>query len=322
MYNPLVSIVIPVYNGSNYLSQAIDSALNQTYKNIEIIVVNDGSDDDGATEKIALGYGDKIRYFRKENGGVSSALNLGIANMKGEWFSWLSHDDMYTPDKIKTQINRLNYEIENNQADVTTSIVIGDTQFINKDCKYIPRHQKYLKKKSYTGLQMLLEVFSGYYISGCTLLINKHLLDNAGEFNTELKYMQDMEMWYRIMLMGCNFYYINEKHVLSRVHPTQTTVTGKRLGEKDAEIVGKWFPAQLINKYAGGKYLLLEYYYLTLLRNVEFTANIIKEELKKENKLIFPVKVKACAMKLYGKFRPLLVLAYYRLIGNIKMKYN
>ena len=83
-YSPKVSIVIPVYNGANYLSEAIDSALAQTYSNIEILVVNDGSNDEGATERIAKSYGEKIRYFAKENGGVSSALNLGIREMHGE----------------------------------------------------------------------------------------------------------------------------------------------------------------------------------------------------------------------------------------------
>ena len=76
--NPKVSIIIPVYNGSNYLANAIDSALAQTYKNIEVIVVNDGSKDEGATERIALSYGDRIHYYAKSNGGVSSALNFGI----------------------------------------------------------------------------------------------------------------------------------------------------------------------------------------------------------------------------------------------------
>ena len=101
---PLVSIIIPVYNGSNYMREAIDSALAQTYPNIEIIVINDGSNDNGATEKIALGYGEKITYIKKENGGVSSALNAGIEAMHGEYFSWLSHDDKYLPEKIETQV--------------------------------------------------------------------------------------------------------------------------------------------------------------------------------------------------------------------------
>ena len=77
-FHPKVSIIIPVYNGANYLRDAINSALNQTYKNIEIIVVNDGSNDNGRTDEIALSYGNKIKYIKKKNGGVASALNVGI----------------------------------------------------------------------------------------------------------------------------------------------------------------------------------------------------------------------------------------------------
>ena len=80
--NYKVTIVIPVYNGSNFMKVAIDSAIAQTYDNKEILVINDGSTDNGETEKIALSYGNKIRYIKKENGGVATALNLAIKEMR------------------------------------------------------------------------------------------------------------------------------------------------------------------------------------------------------------------------------------------------
>lgn len=102
---PKVSIIIPVYNGEKYVSEAIKSALNQTYKNIEVIVIDDGSED--KTETICKSFGKKIKYFKKKNGGVSSALNLAIKKMRGDYFSWLSHDDLYYPEKIERQIKFL-----------------------------------------------------------------------------------------------------------------------------------------------------------------------------------------------------------------------
>ena len=99
---PLVSIVIPFLMVRTYLSEAIESVLAQTYEHLEIIVVNDGSTDE--TEQIVLSYRDKIRYFSKENGGVSTALNIGITNMRGEYFLWLSHDDLLKPDAIEKMI--------------------------------------------------------------------------------------------------------------------------------------------------------------------------------------------------------------------------
>ena len=133
MYNPTVSIVIPAYNAANYLAEAIDSALAQTYPHIEIIVVNDGSRDEGATAAVAARYGDRIRYVEKENGGSSSALNTGIAHMTGEWFSWLSHDDLYEPDKLEKQVRYLN-ELETDARPVWENVLFSGS--INSNLRW------------------------------------------------------------------------------------------------------------------------------------------------------------------------------------------
>lgn len=90
-----------------YMREAIDSALAQTYDNVEVIVVNDGSSDNEKTDAIARSYGERIRYFVKDNGGCASALNFGVPKMRGSYFSWLSHDDRYHPNKMAHQIEIL-----------------------------------------------------------------------------------------------------------------------------------------------------------------------------------------------------------------------
>ena len=164
-----VTIVIPVYNGSNYMKDAIDSALAQTYKNLEVIVVNDGSNDDGKTKAIAESYGDKIRYFEKENGGVSTALNLAIEKMTGEYFSWLSHDDMYYPNKIEREMEELkkyddntilysNFDLINEKGEKTRSIYLD--------------HNMLTAKSDYAVLRGA--------IGGITLLIPKKVFKEEG----------------------------------------------------------------------------------------------------------------------------------------------
>ena len=138
MKKPKVSIIIPVYNGSLYLEEAIETAINQTYDNIEIIVVNDGSNDNNKTRLIAEKYKNKIKYFEKENGGVSTALNLGIKKMTGSYFSWLSHDDKYKPDKIEKQIK---YLFDNNLLN-SNVILYCDFEAIDKKSKYLWTEKK------------------------------------------------------------------------------------------------------------------------------------------------------------------------------------
>ncbi len=98
----LVSVVIPTFNRSYILRTAIDSVLNQTYQNIEILVVDDGSTD--ATAQAVAGYGPKVRYFHQPNGGVSSARNLGLRQARGEFIALLDSDDAWLPWKVEAQL--------------------------------------------------------------------------------------------------------------------------------------------------------------------------------------------------------------------------
>lgn len=222
MAEPLVSIVIPVYNGSNYLKQAIDSALSQTYGNIEIIVVNDGSNDDNATENIALSYGDNIRYFSKPNGGVSSALNLGISKMQGEYFSWLSHDDMYCPQKIEHQISLLR------KYDFCDSLVaLCEYKTVDADANPIGSGKQRFKKEYVVWQEALYDVLRNGSYNGCAFLIPKKLLLKAGLFDERFRYMQDTHMWKKMFSCKTDVVYSTQKDVMNRVHGRQLTQTGR-----------------------------------------------------------------------------------------------
>lgn len=212
-FEPKVSIVIPVYNGADYLSEAIDSSLAQTYPNIEIVVVNDGSGDGGATEKIALSYGSKVRYFSKENGGVGSALNVAINNMSGEYFSWLSHDDLYYPDKVESQVQAL-AELKNPKT-----ILYGDYAVFTNNPDVVS--EKKLPNVPPEQFRYFLTVKN--ILHGCTLLVPKQAFDECGLFNEKLRTTQDYDLWFRLA-KNYNFVHISKLLVKARQHAEQGSV--------------------------------------------------------------------------------------------------
>ncbi|HLP36100.1 glycosyltransferase [Lacibacter sp.] len=212
-FSPLVSIVIPVYNGVNYLAEAIDSALSQTYSNIEIVVVNDGSTDDGKTREVALSYADKIRYFEKENGGVATALNYGIEQMKGDYFSWLSHDDLYYPAKVEQQVRFLE---TCNERDRT--IVYSNFNFIDENGNYLRDFEiKHVEPDCFRTYFVM-----GDLVHGCTLLIPKTCFTESGVFNSSLRTTQDYDLWFRFAAKY-RFVHIHDILVQSRLHDEQGT---------------------------------------------------------------------------------------------------
>lgn len=209
-FHPLVSIVIPVYNGANYLAEAIESAIAQSYDNIEILVINDGSNDDGVTEKIALSYGDRIRYFRKENGGVSSALNFGIREMRGDYFSWLSHDDRYLPRKVETQIEWLS---RSEQKDV---VLYGNIFLIDASGRRIGR----TKHRDIPTDRFREHLLMDHIANGCSMLIPRSVFSQGALFREDLHITQDIDLWFRLS-DRYDFVLITESLVEYRIFPEQ-----------------------------------------------------------------------------------------------------
>lgn len=211
--NPMVSIVIPVYNGSNYVREAIDSALGQDYDSFEVIVVNDGSTDGGATERIARSYGDKIRYFSKPNGGVATALNLALGQMRGEYFSWLSHDDIYYPNKVRVEIEALR------DCGDWTRIVYCNYDFCDAQGRTT---QHACVSSGYPRSLLENSVFPILYvlINGCSLLIHKSHFERVGLFKPELLTTQDYDLWFR-MFRHQRLVYVPQCLNAQRLHADQ-----------------------------------------------------------------------------------------------------
>ncbi|MBP2688688.1 MAG: glycosyl transferase family 2 [Deltaproteobacteria bacterium] len=224
VYRPLVSIVIPVYNGSDYLKEAIDSALAQTCPDVEVLVVNDGSDDGGRTEAIALSHGDGIRYFRKENGGVASALNLGIREMRGEYFSWLSHDDVYLPRKVEREVTVL-------EKCGRDAVVYSDYEVIDASSRLV----EVFRAGRISAPQFRMLLVTDIPVNGCTVLLPRRCFEQSGLFDERLKASQDYDLWFR-MARRYPFIHVPEVLLRSRMHAGQGTrrMTSTCLAEGNA----------------------------------------------------------------------------------------
>ncbi len=218
---PKVTIVIPFYN-CPYVDQAIESALNQSYPNVEVIVVNDGSTQ--YVEKI-LPYLERIRYLEKPNGGTASALNMGIRNASGDYFSWLSSDDLYHREKTAKQLAFM----QENDAYAS----FGGYVVIDADGKEI-----HLQKEP--GIPRRVDIYSnmrnGCIINGCTVMLHMQVIRDVGLFDESLSYANDYDMWMRI-LPKYDFHYWREAYVFYRTHEKMGSIRFEKEIQKEALLV-------------------------------------------------------------------------------------
>ncbi|MER2250473.1 glycosyltransferase [Methylorubrum podarium] len=218
-----VTIAIPVHNGANYLGEAIESALRQQRAETEIIVVDDGSDDDGETGAIARGFGDRIRYLHQPQGGVAVALNTALANASGRLFSWLSHDDLFEPGKTEFQVRILD------AVDRDDVCLFSDFSWIDAAGR-ITGEQRL--DHSALSLNPRLAFYEGL-INGCTLLTTRDLLRRVGGFDARYPYTQDYRMWWRLA-REASFVHVPRCLMRSRLHPDQGSHRSEALAENCA----------------------------------------------------------------------------------------
>ena len=182
---PLVSIIIPTYNRKNWVAKAIDSALAQTYKYKEVIVIDDGSTDGTYTylDKI---YGNQIILRKTRQSGVSKARNVAIKIAKGEWLSFLDSDDFFHIDKIEKQLSFLN---KNPRFEIAHS----DEIWYKNGIKIKPK-KLYRKEGGYI-FEKSVRLCS---ISISTAIIHKNIFDKIGVFDENMEACEDYDFWLRV----------------------------------------------------------------------------------------------------------------------------
>ncbi len=242
---PLISVVIPTYNQADYLREALESLLAQTYWNWEAVVMNDGSTDH--TQAVMDEYAQKdarIRPFSKRNGGITSALNAGLKKARGDFFCWLSSDDLFYPTKLELQVKA--YE----QLDDSYALVYGNFDILNGD---IGKLEAQPARPSHMAGAEFPEALKFDFIDGCTIMIRMQVMREVGGFNPYYRHSQDMELWIRIASRGYRFWMLQQKLTVRRVHTAQSSTVNMIHCRYDA--------ACMINYYLEHFHLLELYRY-------------------------------------------------------------
>lgn len=183
---PLVSVVIPSYNKEKYLAEAIDSALAQTYKPIEVIVVDDGSTDGSIA--IAETYGDRIRLIKIENSGVSSARNAGIMASHAEFIALVDADDLLDPDCIEARVAIL-------QSDQGLGVCVGAFRSVDQSGAMIDESDP--ARKTPEGDQFREAVRTNWGVT-CGAVYRREALDKCGMFDPLIRVCEDWDLLIRI----------------------------------------------------------------------------------------------------------------------------
>ncbi|HSF82167.1 MAG TPA: glycosyltransferase [Anaerolineales bacterium] len=224
---PTVSVIIPAYNQGDYLREAIDSVLAQTFTDFEVIVVDDGSTDH--TARVAKSYQDqRVRYLYQENQGLSAARNTGIRNTTGQYLSFLDSDDQFLPEKLTLLLN----ELQNKDG---TGLIAGQAVPIDETGN---RVGKIFDKPLPDDTRQLL---LGNPLHVGSVMVTRSWQEIVGFFDESLRSYEDWDMWLRLGRAGCNVGWVAKPVSLYRFHTAQMTRLSQQMTKATFAVLDKTF---------------------------------------------------------------------------------
>lgn len=223
----LVSIVIPCFNGGEFVAETIQSVLSQTYENLELIVVNDGSTDN-STEVIKCFHDNRLVYIYQKNQGLSAARNTGIRHAKGEYLTFLDADDLFMSDKISNQLAFLDQNKE-------YGLVAQGFTRTDQRGKFLYHSIEKARKINLTDL-----VQSSQFPVH-TALIRKEWIDRVGFFDTSLRAAEDWDYYCRLGIEGCKMYKQSISECTYRLLDNAMTTNAPRQTNMLLKVVEKTF---------------------------------------------------------------------------------
>ena len=285
---PEVSVIIPSYNSARYLADAVDSVLSQSFRDLEVLVIDDGSTDDTAT--VARRYRRPVRYLRQENQGVAVARNRGIAESLGRYIAFLDADDTWLPAKLEAQLEALGKN-PGYRACYTAFTVVSS--------QLAPIQVSRSNRRAGTLEDLLLR---GNVIGSiCTVLCERSLLESAGGFDPSLSQCADWDMWTRLAVFT-EFLYVDRPLVTYRQHTANMSRNAALLEQDSLRVLEKGFAIDGLPDSIGAQrraafarnYMVLAGTYFHAQRYPDFlrcAALAVAKDLRQIGRLIgFPVR--------------------------------
>lgn len=267
----LVSIILPTFNGANYIKESIESILDQSYKNWELIIVNDCSTDD--TLKIISDYSAKDSRIKIISNNINQklpqSLNIGFEEANGEYYTWTSDDNAFKPDAIKFMVEYL-------EKNPDTDLISCDFDIISEDGVFQNKFSDLVKDRNPLQLAIQCNV-------GACFMYRKETAGKVGLYNPELFCAEDYDYWCRLALAG-RIAYCNENLYKYRKNSKSLSETKQDIVREKSLIIRKLYTKKLIKKY---KKQYKNFYVSQIV--LPSIKNFIYTKQKYKNKIVYKV---------------------------------